>query len=128
MVMLALIRMSSRKGGRGAIIARTMPNTAIGTPNSIQLPVRTGGKENPVPLALLPPGLAAVFPLATAGRWVLTGGRDGVAIYFFPIYCFFGCMSLKMYASTSATARYRCGGISWPTSAHLYKACASGGV
>jgi hypothetical protein len=39
-VMLALIKMSSRKLGIGMIIARTIPNTARGTPKSERAPNR----------------------------------------------------------------------------------------
>src|SRR5580704_13707881 len=89
MVMLALIRMSSRKGGSGAIIARTMPSTAIGTPNSIQLPDRAGGIEKVEPAAPLLLAPAPLLPAPTAaGSWVLTGSWGGAAIYFLPIYLF----------------------------------------
>src|SRR3984885_10165093 len=72
-VMLALIRMSSKKGGSGAIIARTMPRTAIGTANSRQLGLKRGDAGAPV---------AAVFAATLGGG--LAGTRTRGVIYFSP--------------------------------------------
>src|SRR5580658_911296 len=110
MVMLAEINISSRNGGSGVIIARIMPSTAIGTANSRQF---TAVAADPAP------GRAALG--GPGGRLRAIGTRALAATYLR-----LGFMSLKIYASTSATARYKCGGISWPTSADLYKACAKG--
>src|SRR5271170_2645359 len=46
-VILALIKMSSKKGGSGAIIASTMPRTAIGTANWRQFAPTRGDAGEP---------------------------------------------------------------------------------
>src|SRR5437588_227975 len=96
-VMLALISTSNRNGGRGAIIASTMPSTAIGTPNSIQFAARAVGIESADPVAPLGTAPTAFFiPSEAGGRAGCVGSRTGLAIYFL-----LGFISLKMYANTS---------------------------
>jgi hypothetical protein len=73
-VIFALIKMSSKKDGNGAIIAKTMPRTAIGTVNWRQLAAKPAGADAPAAAceAEREGGLAATRTFGVNGSLLLS--------------------------------------------------------
>ena len=92
-VMSALIRRSSRKGGMGMIIATTMPRTARGMLNSARFPNRDGGPDHAAPSPEMRVLTGASFGLGRPPVPATTGAEMGAI-----------CGEAAMSAGTAAFA------------------------